>query len=135
MSHRFPVSPAKEALLLTRMRNLQIEEKDIEEQFVHSAGKGGQNVNKTSTCVVLQHAPSGIALRCQKTRSQGLNRYYARQELCDRLEGGLDKKSQQQAEAISKIRRQKAKRSRRAKQKMLDDKKHRSTLKKLRKEP
>ncbi len=104
------------------MNRLGIREGDIEETFTRSRGAGGQHVNKTSTCVVLVHKPTGVTVRCQKARSQGLNRFIARRTLADRIEGiQLGKKSEEK-KRIEKIKRQKRKRSKRAKNKMLDTK-------------
>lgn len=131
-SSRFPVSPEKDAALRDRLASLGIRDDDLEESFVHSGGKGGQNVNKVSTCVVLVHRPSGTAVKCQKARTQGMNRYLARKLLADKIEEErLGRESRRQQE-ISKVQRQKRRRSRRAKQKMLADKHARSTVKSLR---
>ena len=129
---RFPVSPSKEKQLIERMRQLGIREEDFLETFVRSSGAGGQNVNKTSTCVVLVHKPTGITVKCQEARSQGLNRFLARRLLLDRIEqerlGALSAEQQR----IEKIRRQKRHRSRWARKKMLADKRHQSVKKSLR---
>jgi len=115
--------------LRERMERLGIREDDLDEQFVRSGGKGGQNVNKVSTCVVLVHRISGMRVKCQQERSQGLNRYLARKLLADKIETErLGKQSAQQQEA-EKVRRQKRRRSRRAKARMLADKHARSTVK------
>ena len=82
----FPVSPEKEAQFLRRMAALGVRETDIEESFVRSGGHGGQNVNKTSTCVMLLHRPTGLQVKCQATRQQGLNRFLARRLLLDKIE-------------------------------------------------
>lgn len=126
---RFPVSGSKEEELLARMAALGIYENDVVETFTHAGGHGGQNVNKVSTCVVLVHGPSGVRVRCQSERSQGLNRYLARRILADKIE--TLRKGEQSAEQqrIEKIRRQKRRRSRRAKLKMLANKHHRSDTK------
>ena len=119
---RFPVSSEKAAALATRMSTLGIREDDLTEQFVHSGGKGGQNVNKVATCVVLLHRPSGTQIKCQKARTQGQNRYLARKLLADRIEEvALGEKSARQQES-ERIRRQKRRRSRRSKARMLADK-------------
>lgn len=118
--------------LNVRMEKLQILEVDLEENFIRGSGSGGQKINKTSSCVQLNHTPSGIEIRCQKTRSQADNRYWARRDLCERIEEKIlgDKSAKQQA--IEKIRRQKRRRSRRAKAKMLDAKTKQGSKKKLR---
>jgi peptide chain release factor len=60
---RFGVHPEKEERLLKRMPDLDIREQDIEETFIHSRGPGGQNLNKTSTCVQIKHIPKGIMVK------------------------------------------------------------------------
>ena len=115
------------------MAKLGIQEEDLIEKFILGSGKGGQKINKTSSCVSLKHLPSGIVVKCQRERSRELNRLYARRELCDRMEEILFQKKSAKREAIEKIRRQKRRRSRKAQEKILANKKHRSEIKKLRK--
>ena len=120
----FPVSPEKESQLMRRMTALGVRETEIEESFVRSGGHGGQNVNKTSTCVMLLHRPTGLQVKCQATRQQGLNRFLARRLLLDKIEAMKTGFVAAQRAEIEKIRRQKRKRSRRAKARMLADKAH-----------
>jgi peptide chain release factor len=120
----FPVSTEKETQLMRRMAALGVRETDIEESFVRSGGHGGQNVNKTSTCVMLLHRPTGLQVKCQATRQQGLNRFLARRLLLDKIEARKNGFVAAQRAEIEKIRRQKRKRSRRAKARMLADKSH-----------
>ena len=128
----FPVSSDKANALRLRMAALQIQEEDLDESFVRSSGKGGPNVNKVATCVVLVHRPTGTSVKCQQERSQGLNRYLARKLLADRIEADrLGRQSQQQQES-ERIRRQKRRRSRRAKNRMLADKRVQGAKKVLR---
>ena len=125
----FGVSLEKEQALRDRMQELGLREEDIVEKFIRSGGHGGQNVNKTSTCVYLKHIPTGIEVKCQKERSQALNRFFARRVLTDKLENQIRGKLSAEQQRIEKIRRQKRKRSRRAKEKMLADKHARSEKK------
>lgn len=110
----FPVSEEKNRWLKERMEVLGIREKDIEEKFVRSSGRGGQKVNKTSTCVYLKHIPTGIEVKCMKERSQSLNRFLARRELIKRIEK-LSGQITPEDFKIRQMRRQKLKRGKRAK--------------------
>ena len=126
---QFPVSPEKQTALEARLAKLGIREQELDEQFVRSGGPGGQNVTKVNTCVLLTHRPSGITIRCQEERSQAMNRFLARRRLADRLEERILGRESARQQAIEKIRRQKRKRSKRAKDKMLEAKRHRGDIK------
>ena len=132
---RFPVSSEKEASLLRRLATLGVREEDLVERFVRAAGPGGQNVNKTSTAVQLRHAPSGIEVKAQSARSQGLNRYLARQRLAEELEARRQGEASARARAVFKIRKQKRRRSRRAQEKVLSAKHHQAEKKARRGKP
>jgi protein subunit release factor B len=109
----FGVTERKMEELERRMHKCGLLEGDIEEKFVRSSGAGGQKVNKSSTCVHLKHICSGLAVKVQKSRSQGLNRYYARKQMCELLENKLLGKESPEAKKIEKIRKQKDRRRRR----------------------
>jgi protein subunit release factor B len=128
----FPVSPAKEEALIERLQRLGIREEDLDESFVRSSGKGGQNVNKVATCVVLFHRPSRTQVKCQRERSQALNRFHARQLLADKIEHQILGAASAEAQRIAKLRRQKRRRSRRAREKILEAKHVRAEIKALR---
>jgi len=111
------ISPEKEKAIVERMVRLGIAEEDLRETFVRSSGPGGQNVNKTSTCVYLVHLPSGLSVKCQQDRSQTVNRLLARRLLLDRIERLKTGQISAEKARIEKIRRQKRRRSQRAQEK------------------
>lgn len=117
-----PVGEEKLRELKRLMAAAEISESDLEEKFIRASGPGGQKVNKTSSAVYLRHRPSGEEIKVQMSRSQALNRYYARKLLAERIQGKkLGQASKEQAR-IEKVRRQKRKRSRRAKAKTVANK-------------
>ena len=125
----------KREALKRRMVSLGILEDDLIERFIRGTGHGGQKINKTSSCVYLQHQPSGIEIKCQAQRSREMNRFLARREICDRIEEiekGWRSKRQQQ---IEKIRRQKRRRSRRQRQRDVVLKRQHGQKKELRRKP
>jgi protein subunit release factor B len=109
----FPVSEEKNKWLKEKMEALGIHDKDIEEKFIRSSGRGGQKVNKTSTCVYLKHIPTGTEVKCMKERNQSLNRFLARRELVMRIEK-LSGEVTPEDIIIERTRRQKSKRQKRA---------------------
>ena len=131
----YPVSEKKQQGLAGQMERLGILDQDLEESFVRSGGPGGQNVNKVATCVVLRHGPTSLSVKCQKERTQAMNRYWARRMLVEKMEVQILGRESEEAKRIAKIRRQKRRRSRRAKDKMLDAKQRHGVLKKLRAQP
>jgi peptide chain release factor len=127
------ISEDKINSLKKRMDALNIKEEDLIEKFILGTGRGGQNLQKTHSCVYLKHIPTGIEIKCQKERSRELNRYIARKELCSKIEEILFKKESEKQKKIYKIKKQKKRRSKKAKEKMLEQKKIHSQKKELRK--
>ncbi len=128
----YPVSEKKRKALRDLMDRLSLKETDFDENFTRSGGAGGQNVNKVSTCVWLRHRPTGLEVKCQRERSQALNRYLAKRLLVEKIEALRLGRESQKIREFEKIRRQKRKRSKRAKEKMLESKKIHSSKKQLR---
>ena len=117
------------------MRSLGIQEADLTEKFVWGGVSGGKKINKPSSCFWIKHAPSGLIVKCQEGRSQEMNRYYARERLCEKLDFLFKKEKSAHQQQIEKIRRQKKRRTRKAKQKILADKAHQAVRKKTRRKP
>jgi len=111
----FGVTPKKTDELTQRMADCGLREQDLNEKFIRSSGPGGQKVNKSATCVYLFHKPSELEVKMQKTRSQPLNRFYARRRLCELLEEKLLGNKSPTALKQEKIRKQKDRRRRRTK--------------------
>lgn len=128
-----PNVAVEEDALARRMAALGVREADLEETFVRSGGRGGQNVNKTSTCVMLRHRPSGVQVKCQTSRQQGDNRRLARERLLDELERRRRHQALTERARIEKLRRQKRPPSQAAKSRMLEDKSRRARVKRWRK--
>lgn len=129
------ISIAKWTKLQERLTEAGLLEKDLEEHFIRSAGHGGQNVNKVNTCVHLTHVPTRLSVKCQKTRSQADNRYFARELLLEKWQATIARQQTKRDREIYKIRKQKKRRSRKLKEKILKEKHHRSKLKIGRQKP
>jgi len=110
----FGVTQKKQDELEARMAALGLREQDLQEKFLHSSGPGGQNVNKTASCVYLRHITSGLEVKMQRERSQALNRYYARKRLCELIEQEKLGNKSPAALKAEKIRKQKLRRKRRS---------------------
>ncbi len=108
---------------------LKILPEDIVETFVRGSGKGGQKINKTSSMVVLRHQPTGVEVRCQKHREQSKNRLSAYKLLINKIEFLFLGKQSAQAQKIFKLKKQKQRRTRRSKEKILEAKRRRSEIK------
>ena len=114
----FNVSEKKEKVLLDRMRELNVNENDLEERFIRSSGPGGQKVNKTSSCVSLRHVPTDITVKYQRERSQALNRFFARRALLDQIERIQKGFVKEEKKRIDKIKSRKRKKRKRASEKL-----------------
>ena len=114
------------------MARLNIREADLEERFARSSGPGGQHVNKVATAVTLRHRPTGISVTVQDSRSQARNRALARERLFAAIEQRDEKLRRAEIARKEKMRRAHSRRPRRLKERILETKRKRSVLKKLR---
>jgi peptide chain release factor len=129
------ISKEKQEELSARMNRLGITEEDLIEKFILGSGSGGQKINKTSSCVYIKHIPTELEVKCQRSRSRELNRYYARRQICEQIEEKFFKEKSEKKQASEKIRRQKQRRTRKQKLKMIEEKRHLSGKKTLRQSP
>ncbi|MBU0981987.1 peptide chain release factor-like protein [Patescibacteria group bacterium] len=126
----FPVKLAPD--LLEKAARLHVEAEDISERFVRGSGSGGQKINKTSNAVWLKHLPTGIEVKVQKHRELTRNRMSAYKLLILKIEERVLGAESERAKKVFKIRKQKMRRSRKAKEKMLEEKAKRGNVKKMR---
>ncbi|MEO6845867.1 MAG: peptide chain release factor-like protein [Chthoniobacterales bacterium] len=120
------------ASTLQRMQSLGVRREDLVESFSRASGPGGQHVNKVSTAATIRHEPTGIMITASDSRSQSMNRQLALLRLLDELERRKLEKRQSRLAEAAKTRRQKARRSRSTKRKIMDNKRHRGETKQLR---
>lgn len=92
----------------------------------------GQHVNKVSPVATVRHILTGLTVTASDSRSQSTNRYLALERLLDLFEKQRIGRRQERQAEISKARRQKAKRSRSTKRKLVEGKRKRGETKKLR---
>lgn len=129
----FPVSISDE--LTEKAAKLGIHAQDVEEKFVRGSGAGGQKVNKTSSTVWLRHGPTGVEVKIQKHREREKNRQSAYKLLILKIEAIILGKKSAVMQKQFKVRKQKQRRNRKSKEKMLQEKHHRADIKAARKSP
>jgi protein subunit release factor B len=129
------ISREKQEAIEKEMLELGITDADLIEKFILGSGRGGQNLQKTSSCVYLKHIPTGLEIKCQQDRSREVNRFLARRMLCDTIREKVLKEKSDRQMASEKIRRQKQRRSRKQKKKMVEEKRKHSEKKNLRGSP
>lgn len=118
-----------EAALRARLGSLGVTAADVEERFVRGAGAGGQKINKTSSTVWLRHRPTGVEARCQRERSQTVNRQFAWRELAEKLEARRSAAIQAVRDEREQARRRRRQKSRGQKVRMIESKRHRAKTK------
>jgi protein subunit release factor B len=112
-----------------RLAALGMRSSDVEERFILGSGKGGQKIQKTSSCVWLKHRPTGVEARCQRGRSQVANRELAWTELTEKLEKQKRALEASREDERQRNRRRNRPKSRGQKVRMIQAKRHRTGLK------
>jgi len=126
----FPVELPPDRLKMAQ--ELKINPDDVDENFTRGSGAGGQKINKTSSAVHLKHVPTGIEVKVQQYREQSKNRLSAWKLLILKIEEKEKGEESQLQREIYKLRKQKQKRTKRSKEKVLRDKAHQSDIKDMR---
>ncbi len=121
--------------LVQRMAALGVSEGDLVERFIKGSGPGGQKINKTSSCVQLRHAPSGVEVKCQSGRSLAANRAAARRLICDALEERERERRERRQAAREKKRRQMRRPSKNKRRINVANKRKHGEKKRLRRKP
>lgn len=129
------LSPDKKEALERRMASLGVFEEDLVEKFIRGTGSGGQKINKTSSCVFLQHPPSRLEVKVQRERSREMNRFLAREELCERLEEREAEKRMARKQAREKTRRRNRRQGVRARARNVEKKRQHGQKKVNRRRP
>jgi protein subunit release factor B len=121
-----------EAPLRARFVSLGVRPGEVAERFVRGTGAGGQKINKTSSTVWLRHGPTGVEVRCQRERSQTVNRLLAWTELAGKLERRRTEAASATQAARELAHRQTRQKTRGQKVRMIAAKKHRAKIKSAR---
>ncbi len=116
-------------------KSIKLKPEDVKESFTRGGGHGGQKINKSTNCVELNHEPTGIDVRYQHHRGLLRNRIEAWELLIIKVEEHVKGKQSSLAHKRHKIQKQKQRRSRKAKEKMLEEKRKRSEIKEFRRPP
>ncbi|MCB1118538.1 MAG: peptide chain release factor-like protein [Chlamydiia bacterium] len=113
------ISEEKWRQLKEWMAELKIKEDELQETFILGSGRGGQKMQKTHSCVQLKYRE--FEFKCQKSRSREDNRFFARRELCAKVEESVSPETSKRLQQIGKLKRQKQRRKRKAKEKYAPD--------------
>jgi len=119
----------KKVVVRDEENGMKLDDRDLVEEFSRSGGRGGQNVQKVETRVVLRHIPTGIRVVAQDERFREANRIQARKRMVRALVERERKIRLAQAAERSKERSRKARRSWGATRELVEGKRKRAKIK------
>ena len=119
----------KKVVVRDEENGMKLDDRDLVEEFSRSGGRGGQNVQKVETRVVLRHIPTGIRVVAQDERFREANRIQARKRMVRALVERERKIRLAQAAERSKERSRKARRSWGATRELVEGKRKRAMVK------
>lgn len=119
----------KKVVVRDEGNGMKLDDRDLVEEFSRSGGRGGQNVQKVETRVVLRHIPTGIRVVAQDERFREANRIQARKRMVRALVERERKIRLAQAAERSKERSRKARRSWGAARELVEGKRKRAKIK------
>ena len=119
----------KKVVVRDEENGMKLDDRDLVEEFSRSGGRGGQNVQKVETRVVLRHIPTGIRVVAQDERFREANRIQARKRMVRALVERERKIRLAQAAERSKERSRKASRSWSATRELVEGKRKRAKIK------
>ncbi|MDA1292854.1 MAG: peptide chain release factor-like protein [bacterium] len=126
----FPIEIGHKFQLIAKA--IAFKPEDVDEHFARGSGHGGQSVNKSTNCVELHHNPTGIDVRYHHHKGLLRNRKEAWELMIIKVEEHIKGKESLIGQKQHKVQKQKQRRSRKAKEKMLEEKKKRSDIKEFR---
>jgi protein subunit release factor B len=92
---------------------IDMEKRELDEQFTLGGGRGGTKLQSTRSCVILRDKSTGLQVRCQTTRDLAQNRVIAKQRLQRQIDKHVHGRESVDAVISERHRRRKERKQRR----------------------